>query len=415
MATGKNNKEPELTLSEIRTALEDVERQRARAGITVEERLALEDASMTLRAAERAAVTDMQNDIIKEFKADTENVNLQAKHIREIVTRMGKLPKVLDAVEGVLKECVHVLKLIAGYTLALLCLCVLASCATMSKSQMSKVKALTLSYDSVSAAPSIIFSELADVRLERGLFYAASLDGVDNHIDELNSLADGSMLDKNISGKADVYIKVLNSYLSSLRSLASESRWKSNGTELRGIGKNVDSLLYEYNKADWGSPVETGFARQIGKTSGYVAESIGKRIQYKKFKEVIVTGDSIVAQCCDSLVKILNRDEVEQLIINEEKGLESNYRSYLNAMDRHDVYPSDETDRQYVALRMKCADIRAVRKECAGALTSLKKAHHKLLTDMDSKKSHDEYMADLQTLSQQSRALWNALEKLADD
>ena len=412
MAPEKGNNETNLTLAEIRAALDDVERQRARDGISVEERLALEDASMTLRAAERAAVTDLQNDIIKEFKADTENVSLQAKHIREIVSRMGKLPKALDTVESVIKECSRVLRLIAKFTLVLICMFMLVSCATMSKSQMSKIKALTLAYDSVGSAPSLIFSELADVRLERGLLYAASLDGVDNHLMELNSLADGSLADQKISDKADVYVSVLNSYLSALRSLASDSRWKSNGTELRGIGNNIDSLLYEYNKTDWGNPVKTGFARQLGKTTGYISEEVGRRVQYKEIKKVVEIGDSIVSQCCDSLVRILDKDEVELLIVNEEKGLESNYRSYLNAMTRHDVFPVNAEDRNYVALRIRCTDIRAVRKKCASALTSLKNAHHKLLLDMDNKKSYDEYMTDLQKLSEQSKTLWNAIEKL---
>ena len=415
MASEKNNKESSLTLAEIRAALDDVERQRAREGITVEERLALEDASMTLRAAERSAVTDLQNDVIKEFKADTENVSLQAKHIRETVARMGKLPKVLDTVEGVIKECSRVLRLIAKFTLLLVCVYMAVSCATMSKSQMARIKSLTLASDSVSPAPSIIFSELAEVRLERGLLYAASLDGVDNHLVELNSLADGAMTDDRLSGKANVYISVLNSYLSALRSLASESRWKSNGTQLRGIGSNVDSLLYEYNKTDWGNPVRTGFAKQLGRTTGYISEEIGRRVQYKEVRRVVETGDSIVAQCCDSLIKILSRDEVEQLIVNEEKGLESNYRSYLNAVTRHGVFPTNAEDRNYVALRIRCADIRTVRKSCVSALTSLKKAHHKLLSDKDNNKSYDEYMADLQNLSEQSRALWNAIEKLAED
>lgn len=412
MASEKGKSENNLTLAEIRSALDDVERQRAREGITVEERLALEDASMTLRAAERAAVTDLQNDVIKAFKADTENVSLQAKHIRETVSRMGRLPKALDTVESVIKECSRVLKLIANFTLVLVCMLVLVSCATLGKSQMSRIKALALASDSVSSAPSLIFSELADVRLERGLFYVASLDGVDNHLTELNSLTDGSMTDQKISGKVDVYVDVLNSYLRSLRSIASETRWQGNGTELRGIGRNVDSLLYEYNRMDWGSPVKTGFARQLGRTTGYISEEIGRRVQYKAVRSVIGTGDSIVSQCCDSLVRILDKDEVEQLIVNEEKGLESNYRSYLSAMTRRGVYPSDASDRNYVALRKKCADIRAVRKSCISALKSLEKAHHKLLEEMDSRKSYSEYMADLQSLSEQSRALWIAIEEL---
>ena len=49
-----------------------------------------------------------------------------------------------------------------------------------------------------------------------------------------------------------------------LKSVSSETRWKQNGTELRGIGRNMESLAIAYNKLDWGTLYEPGIAKQNG-------------------------------------------------------------------------------------------------------------------------------------------------------
>ena len=42
---------------------------------------------------------------------------------------------------------------------------------------------------------------------------------------------------------------------------------------------HVDSLAIAYNKLDWGTLYEPGIAKQIGKTSGYLAEQYGRHRQ----------------------------------------------------------------------------------------------------------------------------------------
>lgn len=405
MATSKTKTQPKLTLAEIRSALDKVEERRALKEISDEERAALEEASVTLRDAERTAIADIENGIVKEFRSDTELVSLQAKRIREMVSRMNKLPKVLGITESVVKDCIKVLKSIAKLTLVMCFVLIMASCATMSKVQTAKLKALLAVSDSIAASPELMFEKLADVRQERGIMYAMSLDGADNHLSELNSLVSAHTSDMKAAAKSNVYVTVLDSYVSALKSLAADSRWSADGTKLRGIGRNVDSLIISYNRLGWSDKIEPGLSKQIGRTSGFISDEICKRIQHRKLRQVLAAGDSIVSVCCDSLVALMQQGEVEELISNEELGLESNYRSYLNAQSRHNYYVPYEMDCRYIDVKNSLADVRGIQKKCISALKAFKKAHHNLLVEMDGNRSLKEFSDELLELADEAAAL----------
>lgn len=407
----KKTKAEQLTLAEIRAALEAVEAQRAAKDITEEERIAFEEASLTLRNAERSAIADAEKGIISDFEAETKQVSLQAKQINETVAKLNKLPNLLSTTQKVVKECVQVLKAIAKWSLMLIWMMIIVSCATLSKSQMTKIKALSITSDTVALAPQILFEKLADVRMERGLLYAASLEGTESRISEVNALAQAAVSDAAIAKKAGVYVNALNSYLKALKSLSADTRWKKNGTELKGIGRNVDSLIIAYNKLEWSDPIETGLSKQLGKTTGYVAEEIGKRVQRKKVMEVLESGDSLISTSCEALVKILKKEELNRLIENEEQGLESNYRSYLNTAYRHEVFVPTDMDRQYLKLKSELTEIRGIQSKCSSALTSLKNAHHKLLSEMEKSKKYEEYSEELQQLASEAASLCSYISK----
>ena len=76
----------------------------------------------------------------------------------------------------------HIVRAALGlFTAILLC----SSCAALTESQLQTVQKLAVSGDSVAAAPSAMFRQLAAVRTERGLFYAASLTGAQARFAEL--------------------------------------------------------------------------------------------------------------------------------------------------------------------------------------------------------------------------------------
>lgn len=389
-------KKQELSLAEIRRAIAAADAERTQKELTPEQRQVLEQTCVTLRDAERSAVTDKETGLIKGFSDSAQSVSLQAKKIRETVARMNEIPKVLDTTETVIKECVRVLKAIATWVL---CLVVLAGCSTLSKSQLKKISSFATVQDSL--LPAAIFQTLDDVRLERGLIYSASLTDTESRIHELNSLAEATVKQEKTSAKANVCFNILSSYASALKSLSADTRWKKYGTELRGIGRNIDSVAIAYNKLDWGTLYDPGMAKNLGKTSGYLTEQYMKRRQRRLVYDVLVTGDTIVATCCDALIAGFKSADFLELIDNEEEGLENDYRAYLNSMQVLDRAPAADCDRVYLTEKAQIEKARQLRKKNISMLQSLKKAHAALVREMDKPRTYSEYSSDLIELNGQ--------------
>lgn len=389
-------KKQELSLAEIRRAIAAADAERTQKELTPEQRQVLEQTCVTLRDAERSAVTDKETGLIKGFSDSAQSVSLQAKKIRETVARMNKIPKVLDTTETVIKECVRVLKAIATWVL---CLVILAGCSTLSKSQLKRISSFAAVQDSL--LPAAIFQTLDDVRLERGLIYSASLTDTESRIHELNSLAEATVKQEKTSAKANVCFNILSSYASALKSLSADTRWKKYGTELRGIGRNIDSVAIAYNKLDWGTLYDPGMAKNLGKTSGYLTEQYMKRRQRRLVYDVLVTGDTIVATCCDALIAGFKSADFLELIDNEEEGLENDYRAYLNSMQVLDRAPAADFDKVYLTEKAQIEKARQLRKKNISMLQSLKKAHAALVREMDKPRTYSEYSSDLIELNGQ--------------
>lgn len=112
-ANMKKKEEICLQLEEIRAALSKADAGRFSSGLSAQERAVMEEACVTLREAERRAIVDVETGLVERFRESAGSVNLQAKRIRALVTKLNKIPKGFDTVEGVIKECVKVLRAIA--------------------------------------------------------------------------------------------------------------------------------------------------------------------------------------------------------------------------------------------------------------------------------------------------------------
>lgn len=394
-----------LRLDEITSALAKADAGRMNPELSRQDREIMEQACVTLREAERSAIVNVETGLVERFTENAGNINLQAKEIRALVTRMNKIPKSLDITETVIKECIKVLKAIALWCTMLFLLVYMSGCSSMTKAQLKRVNSLAVVSDSAITGPGSIFRILDDVRMERGLIYAASLQGTDTRIQELNGLADATAGQSRLADKADVCINILDSYIRALSSVSNEARWKRNGTELRGIGRNIDSLAIAYNKLDWGTLYEPGIAKQIGKTSGYLAEQYGKCRQRKVVKNILEHGDTLVDACVKSLVDGLKSDEFKSLIENERIGLENNYRAYLNASSLAGTTPRPEFDRAYIENRIKLERAEAMRRQCITMLQSFSRAHTALLNEMDNRRTYTEFADELFELNRQVLAL----------
>lgn len=397
-------KETCLRLDEIASALSKADAGRMSPELSPEDRVIMEKACVTLREAERSAIVDVESGLVQKFTDSTGSINLQAKEIRALVTRMNRIPRSLDITETVIKECVKVLKAIALWCTMLFIVVYMSGCSSMTKAQLKRVNSLAVVSDSAITGPGSVLRMLDQVRLDRGLMYAASLQGADTRIQELNGLADATAQMSRLADKSDVCIDILSSYVRALRSVSSETRWKQNGTELRGIGRNLDSLAIAYNKLDWGTLYEPGIAKQIGRTSGYLAEQYGKRHQRKTVQGMLTHGDKLVDECVQTMVSVLKSDEFKSLIDNERQGLENNYRAYLNAASLNGITPSTDMDRLYIESRLRVEMAEQTRRRCITMLQSFGRAHSALVKEMQNRRTYSEFMDELFELNRQITA-----------
>ena len=398
-------KETCLRLDEIASAIAQADAGRMNPELSREDREIMEQACVTLREAERSAIVNVETGLVERFTESAGGVSMQAKEVRALVTKMNKIPKSLDITETVIRECVRVLKAIAMWCTMFFLLVYMSGCSSMTKAQLKRVNSLAVVSDSAVTGPGSIFRMLDDVRMDRGLIYAASLQGTDTRIRELNDLADATARQSRLADKADVCVNILDSYIRALRSVSNDARWKRNGTELRGIGRNMDSIAIVYNKLDWGTLYEPGIAKQIGKTSGYLAEQYGKRRQRKLVRNILEHGDTLVDACVKSLVEGLKSDDLKGLIENERTGLENNYRAYLNSTTSTGTTPLPEFDRAYIENRIKLENAEVMRRQCITMLQSFSRAHHALLKEMDNHRTYTEFADELFELNRQILAL----------
>lgn len=400
-----------LRLDEIADALAKADAGRMDPQLSKEDREIMEQACVTLREAERNAIVNVETGLVESFRQSAQGINLQAKELRAIVTKMNRIPKSLDITETVIKECIRVLKAIAMWCTMLFIIKYMSGCASITKAQMKRVNSLAVVSDSAVTGPGSVLRVLNEVNLERGLMYAASLSSTEARIEDLNGLADAQAQLSRLAKQSDVCVNILESYIRALRSISSETRWKQNGTELRGIGRNMDSLAIAYNRLDWGDLYEPGIAKQIGKTSGYLAQQYGKRRQRRMVQSFLEHGDKLVDDCVKALVETLKSADFKSVIENERTGLENNYRAYLNMTSLNGTVPLPDFDRTYLECRLKIEQAESMRRQCITMLQAFGRAHNALRKEMYNRRTYSEFADDLFDLNLQVLALAKLLEK----
>ena len=288
---------------------------------------------------------------------------------------------------------------------------VFTSCAVLTKSQLDMVTKLTVASDTVVASPKTLFNGLATVRIERGLYYAASLTSADAREKEINALATGLIADEQLVKKAEAYVNVLNSYLRALRSISADVRWTSYGTEWRGMGRNIDSLILRFNQTDFrDTDIIVGWAKLSGQYMGYTNERYMRIRQAKAVRAFVTEGDTLLAACADGLIEILKKGELIELIDNESEGLKNNYEAYLHRLELSGLPPDFTADRKYIELVKQMESVKYTRSRCVTALQSLKRAHAKLVQELKKRQKIDFYfdeLIELNTLALQLQTMLN--------
>lgn len=265
----------------------------------------------------------------------------------------------------------------------------LSSCGTLSKEQIKSVESFTTACDSFNRYPSLFFAEIANIRLERGSFYAASLSSPENKINELNSLYQAFENDMKLSSKCDLSLKILKSYSYALKVLTAEGRWKSRGVEFRSLGRAIDSLVIQTNKLNvFENELPVGVAKSAAKIVAYGAETLLKRKQRRLTLAFIEESDTLVQALVAGLVQTLRSPQLTALIENEKNGLPLNYKSFLLSLNSSTSAPfnSLEYNRKYLNLKERCDKLTRSRGYIISASNRLAKTHKELAKSMQNKK-----------------------------
>jgi len=284
---------------------------------------------------------------------------------------------------------------ITSFLFFLSVLLLVSSCGTLSKEQIKSVEKFSNACDSFNRYPSLLFAEVARIRMERGLFYAASLSDPSNSIEELNSIYMAFEQDMKLASKCDISLKILKSYSNALEVLSSDERWKSRGVEFRSLGRAMDSLVIQTNKLHiFQEELPVGIANSAAKIVAYGAQALLKRKQHRLICTFVGESDTLVQALVFGLVQTLRSPQVAIMLENEKTGLPLDYKSFLRSST---VVPfnSIEYDRKYLQLKESCDKLTYSRGQIISAANRLAKAHKMVALSLHNKKRVGEVFEQL--------------------
>ncbi|MFT3936098.1 MAG: hypothetical protein QM726_20875 [Chitinophagaceae bacterium] len=279
--------------------------------------------------------------------------------------------------------------LFAGFLLVVL----LNSCASLTKSQVETVNQFAYNSKHFSAYPSKIITSLADIRVKRGVYFANSLDNPDSHIEELNNLYSAKKDDYSASAKADITFKIIDKYAQSLLLLTSDKHASDLDTQAKNFGTDLDSLITTYNAIPGATQVHKGIGGLIGSIITAGGKQMLRSQQAKEIQRFVPEADQMVGVMTDNLLEFLQSGNIALLIANEERGIQSNYKSFLNQRK-----PTVQNERDYLELKADLDYTKLLKDQTIEATKSLRAAHAKLVTEIKEKKTLKEVIAELQLL-----------------
>ncbi len=266
------------------------------------------------------------------------------------------------------------------------------ACSVLHKTQIETVGQLCERVDTLSQFPAQVLETLSDSRRERSLYFTATLISPDLRVRQLNDVVDFQIQEEKAFRKFLAYSDVLESYFRNLKSLCAPTRYEQYGVQLRGIGRQLDSLIHHYNSLGVGLVVPEGYAKWSGKLLGQGAEALVRRKQAVLVRDYVQMADTLVGMYCDTLAKLLTGEPMKAWVEHEKQELAAEYTMYLQLCDS---LSGREEDRFYLEMRRRLKDCETVLRKGKSALQSLKKAHHKLALSLNKRSEIDQVYPEI--------------------
>lgn len=284
----------------------------------------------------------------------------------------------------------------------------LNNCATLTKTQIETVNKFAKTTTDFSDYPSKIMVELADIRMERGLYYANTIGDAKLHIQELDDIHDQKNFDIKISKKVDITFKIIDKYAQSLVLLSSASYAEDLDKQAKQFGVELDSLIAINNRIEDTPKVPIGVGAAVNELIALGGKQYIKRKQAKEIKIFVERADTLVGTMTTNLLQFLESDNIAELIDGEIRGVRSNYLSYIRSNNTTSV----EDDKKYLALKTRLDEVKKLQQNSIKATKKLRESHGKLLEEIQEKKKLKENITELQELFEEVKDLKDTIDKI---
>lgn len=312
------------------------------------------------------------------------------------------------------------------YYLFLLLPFIMAACATLTQTQIKAVNQFARTSRGFSAYPSKIMSGLAEIRAKRGVYYANSLDNPKLHIQELDSIYSFKKQDYIISNKVDVTFKIIDKYAKSLLLLSADKYEKNLDLQASQFGEDLDSLTTRYNLISDVQKVPTGIGTAIGQLVAFGGRQYIRTKQAKEIKKFVPRADTLIAVMTNNLLEFLLSTNIDELIKNEEAGVNDSYLSYLRHIKTTSSLTSSkdtsllalntkstiENDHEYLELKTSIDGVKKLRQLTVNATRRLRNAHKKLLNTLQKKQKLKTAIWEVQELYDGIKDIKSAIEQI---
>ncbi len=271
----------------------------------------------------------------------------------------------------------------------------LSSCAALSETHRKAVGAFVGRADTLALSPSVVVSELAQIRRHRGVIYSSTLSSHELRMEELELLINDQTESETLGRAADLSARLLRTYAGALNYLAHTNRYEPFGVVSRSIGRKMDGFAADYNALEWGRPLPAGYGVLAGKLIGAARMRWLRFRQARALRAVVEHGDTLVSLMTANLITSLNSKEFTEMIDYEESALRTAYLTRLRFNTLHNgplLTPADDLD--YLSLRDSLERVKALRRRTVSALRSLRNAHGKLVVALQKPRKFMEVWAE---------------------
>lgn len=284
----------------------------------------------------------------------------------------------------------------------------LNSCASLTKTQIESVNQFGKTTSNYSEFTSKILTELAEIRLKRGLLYVTTIENTKNRIEALDSVYSQKRFDYSISKKVDITIKVIDKYAQSLVLLSSDKYSKDLEGQAKRFGIGIDSLTTIYNTLDGVKKIPSGIGEAVSKLVILGGKQYVKAKQAKEVKKFVTEADTLIAVMTSNLIEFLDSEDIDELIRHEEMMIKRDFETFIS----HNKNITTDQLMIYLGMKNSIDGVKNLREQVVTATKDLRSTHRKLLSVISEKQKLDTTIKELQVLYEQMKELKNIVSDL---